>query len=345
MSKQIIFATLVALLVSTIIPVISVEAQFSPPVTVVMQMKVLTANGADRGFSCQTNGTETRYGCTFFDSEAGYGLPYSGNPRPYPYSSNPVTVNIENDYLLDVVPQEMSPALYSQPAALRSQAVVARSYLHWQIGNSTIALNNSTQFQAFIPYSFEGLTLNSTFNPNDATIPCNSTNLDALQTTLCSANSPRHYLAQDDGNPNALPAKALFFADVKNQTVDGTFDRPYLASVNEAISTACDADDFGPGYGLSQEGANRWARGHQCSYSGAPVVGNNAPGGQWSVRWIKPEQILFHYYTDVNLRDAGNNNAILSASPQFRWNPLDIPGIPSEYTTTSPPSTPGLPYY
>lgn len=166
MFKQLISASLLALLFSIALPLTYVEAQFSPPITVVMQMKVLTADGADRGFSCQTNGTETRYGCTFFDSEAGYGLPYSGSSRPYPYSSNPVTVNIENDYLLDVVPQEMSPALYSQPIALRAQAVVARSYLHWQIGNSTIALNNSTQFQAFIPYSFEGLALDSSFNPN-----------------------------------------------------------------------------------------------------------------------------------------------------------------------------------
>ena len=67
-------------------------------------------------------------------------------------------------------------------------------------------------------------------------------------------------------------------------------------------------------YGLSQKGANRWARGNRCGVA--------LPGELWSVRWTTAEQILFHYFTRVHLRDANIGKLILS--PDWRWNPLLI---------------------
>ena len=70
---------------------------------------------------------------------------------------------------------------------------------------------------------------------------------------------------------------------------------------------------------MSQEGAQRWATGDQC---GTLHPDSDAP---WSVRWTRPEQILFHYYTDVHLRDA-NKQVVTSRSAEKRWSPLKIVG-------------------
>jgi hypothetical protein len=67
---------------------------------------------------------------------------------------------------------------------------------------------------------------------------------------------------------------------------------------------------------MSQIGANRWARGMRCGIS-IPT-----PPAPWSLRWTTVEQILFHYFTRVHLRDANNGKQILS--PNWRWNPLQI---------------------
>ncbi len=56
------------------------------------------------------NEADTRYGCTAFPGE--------NSEYPYPYSTNPATVSIEDDYLLDVVPREMGT--YYHPLALES---------------------------------------------------------------------------------------------------------------------------------------------------------------------------------------------------------------------------------
>lgn len=77
---------------------------------------------------------------------------------------------------------------------------------------------------------------------------------------------------------------------------------------------------------MSQDGAGRWARGNQCSTSGA--------GDQpWSVRWDDFRQILVHYYTGVHLLDANNNNIALT--PDNRWNLLWIQSLPPSLATSS----------
>jgi hypothetical protein len=283
--------------------------------------------------NCSLLSARLAYGCTFIENNATYAFPYA--------QSISATVAVETDYLLDVVAQELSPEQYDQPIATKALAIAARSYTWYFVGNPPQSgfpvdspYNNSTKYQVFIPYRFEMLdrTLGQGPNiPNNAANPCASTNLNVSQTKVCNAVKDRYYVAFDGFD---LPAKALHGADVRTQTVADP-SKDYLKSVSEPISTVCDADNSGQGYGLSQEGAVRWARGNQCA---RPVSGNIP----WTVKWTKPEQILFHYYTDVNLRDAGHNNAILSTSPQFRWNPLELNGVPAVFTMTSP--LPPLPY-
>ncbi len=248
---------------------------------------------------------DTSFGCTAFVGD---------DNHPYPYgTANPVTIPIETDHFLDVVPQEMGT--YYHPTALQAQAIAARTYAYWHIHQGS-TINNSNEFQVFIPYKFESLPP-ATF-PDNTSDPCASSNLNANQRIVCGAVAPRHYVSYGTYPNDDLPAFTEFTSDVYDHTIShpqqGTL-YPYLLGVDNPISTACDANNFGHYRGMSQEGASRWARGNQCSYA--------AQGDMpWSVHWERPEQILVHYYTGVHLRDAGNNNALLT--PSYRWNPLQI---------------------
>lgn len=280
---------------------------FDPPSQVTVHMYGLEYPGGAR-WTDPNNGSyhlcssdDTFYGCTFFDEEH-----YGQNARSYPYATNPVTVSIENDYLLDVVPQEMGT--YYHPTAIEAQAIAARTYAYWHI-NQGSTINDSTQFQVFIPYKFESLI--PVTDPDNPTEPCTSSNLNIAQQIVCDAVAPRYFL--DAYLIGENPAKTEYFSDIQNRTVDG--GEPYLMSVDDPISTACDANDFGHGRGMSQEGASRWARGNRCSYA---AQGDNP----WSVRWERAEQILVHYYPVASMRDADNISHL--PAPYFRWNPLSI---------------------
>ena len=250
---------------------------------------------------CSSN--DTYYGCTAF----------VGNPSySYPYGTNPVTIPIETDYLLDVVPQEVSVEAF-HPTAIQAQAIAARSYAYWHIRQGS-TINNSTQFQVFVPYAFEALPSAASPNfPNNPSNPCASTNLNADQRIVCNAVAPRHYIAYGAYPNDDLPAFTEYFADIRNRTVSG--GQPYLIAVDDPISSHSDIVNDGHGRGMSQKGASRWARGN-LSYN------INRDLGAWSVRWERANQILVHYYTGVHLRDASNNNALLT--PSYRWNPLQI---------------------
>jgi peptidoglycan hydrolase-like amidase len=107
--------------------------------------------------STPQNEADNRYGCTAYPGE--------GTQYPYPYPTNPATVSIEDDYLLDVVPREMGT--YYHPLALRAQAVAARTYAYCAIranegtedfwGNCRKEINNSNEFQVFVPWYFESI--------------------------------------------------------------------------------------------------------------------------------------------------------------------------------------------
>ncbi|PKO19558.1 MAG: hypothetical protein CVU38_21555, partial [Chloroflexi bacterium HGW-Chloroflexi-1] len=78
-----------------------------------------------------------------------------------------MTVEIEstavnNRYLRDVVPQEMGPAAY-HPTAIQAQAIAARSFAYYHIRQGS-SINNSTQYQAFIPRKYDTLTASQQAN-------------------------------------------------------------------------------------------------------------------------------------------------------------------------------------
>jgi hypothetical protein len=305
-SFSILFLLLSTLVISAPQAIARALLTYSPPSQIGVWMYWLTASGARREPYTLCASGNTRWGCTAFCDESGYPCERS-QTLSYPYATNPVTILIETDYLLDVVPQEMGT--YYHPTALQAQAIAARSYAYWHI-NQGSTINNSIQFQAFIPYKFESLP--PTTFPDNPDNPCASSNLNTSQRIVCGAVAPRHYLSYGTYPNDDLPVFTEFSADVWNRTVAGS--QPYLIAVDDPISTGCDANNYGHGRGMSQEGASRWARGNRCSY---PGQGDDP----WSVRWERAEQILVHYYTGVHIRHAANN-ALLT--PSYRWNPLQI---------------------
>ncbi len=252
-------------------------------------------------FNLCTSGN-TQWGCTWFDEDH---FPPS-QVRGYPYDSNPTTRPIETDYLLDVVSRETPPDDY-HPTAVQAEAIAGRTYAYFHIRQGS-TINNSIDFQAFIPYTFEGL-YPATF-PSNPDNPCASGNLNTFQRVACAAVAPQYYLSSSS---NDLPAFTQYFDDVlsRTETDTGTL---HLRAVDDPISTSCGTtNSIGHHYGLSQHGASRWARGSLCAFS---TQGNDP----WSVQWSRVEQILIHYYTGVHLRNA--NTTILT--PDYRWNPLRI---------------------
>ncbi len=191
------------------------------------------------------------------------------------YLTNPATVDIEDDYLLDVVPTEMGT--YYHPLALRAQAIAARTYAYCAIranegtedfwGFCRKEINNSNEFQVFVPYYFESI---------------NSPQL--IQEVV---NETRGLYLIYAPEPAKGPIFSEFSADAYLQTAKGGYS--YLKGVEDPISSGCDADVGGHGRGMSQEGASRWARGNRCSYPG--------PGDEpWPVRWEDYRQILTRHY-------------------------------------------------
>jgi len=281
-------------------------SSFTPPDSITVTMyRLVYPGGGNTNIACQLNPPDKNWGCTWFDQ---FRYP-SDQVRPYPYTNNPATVSIETDYLLDVVPREM-PVDPFHPTAIQAQAIAARSYAYWHIRQGS-AINNSNQFQVFVPYTFEALS--STTFPDNPSDPCASSNLNRYQRIVCGAVARRHYIAYGTSPNDDLPAFSEFFADIRNRTVNG--GQPYLIAVDDPISSHPDIVPDGHGRGMSQKGAGRWARGN-LSFN------MNRDLGAWSVRWERAEQILVHYYTGVHIRDAANNNALLT--PSYRWNPLQI---------------------
>jgi|GEM_PF-1419349 len=250
----------------------------------------------------------TNYGCTEL----------VGDPNhAYPYTINPVTVPLETDYLLDVVPKESPPA-WLHATAVTAQAIAARTFTYWYAQQGQV-INNSTRFQIFVPYKFESLPP-ITFPDNPAD-PCASSNLNHYQQIVCDAVALQHYISYN----NDSPAFIQFFSDRELETVTNP-NHPYLLGVQDPISQPPpegDASDAGHGQGMSQRGASRWARGN--TYANI-----NKPGNLWSVRWDDVRQILTHYYTGVHIRDANGT----PLTPPDRWNALRItPTAPLTLTT------------
>ena len=225
----------------------------------------------------------------------------------YPYDINPAWVDVENDYLIDVVSREMPPQDYPNPSALAAQAVAARSYAGHQYEVSDPVykiIANDTRYQVFIPYAFDAF-LGIDIFPSEVNSCAN--NLNALQQMVCNAvtSTVGTYLALHNNN---LPAKTEFSADWGTLTVAG--DEPNIG-IADPISI-CGVDTSGShGRGMSQKGANRWALGNKC----ATASDGNQP---WSVTWTDYRQILVHYYTGIDILDGSG----AKVAPDDRWNLL-----------------------
>lgn len=257
-------------------------ASYSPPTMITVWMYRLDSGGNIQSPPTLCTENSTAYGCTA-DSVLG----------GYPFATNPVTVQIEgtavNDrYLRDVVPQEMGPAAY-HPTAIQAQAIAARTYAYYHIRQGS-TINNSIQYQAFIPRKYDTLTASQQANIN-----------------LAVQN--RYYLSQSSSDN---PILAEFFADIPLRTITNP-GYSYLVQVEDPISSYPGVIQDGHGHGLSQKGASRWARGN-LSYN------INTDLGAWSVSWPNRFQILAHYYTGIHVRDADSANAI--QTPDRRFNVL-----------------------
>lgn len=164
---------------------------YSPPTQVTIQMYELNQNGTSTNIRCSSSNSE-KWGCTAFcnngdESGQRWAECAPGTTKPYPYSSDAPPVQIESDYLLDVVAHEAWPDILSA-VAVEANAIAARSftYGHIQI-NSTI--DNSTSKHVFVPYRFE--RLNPTVTPNNPANVCSSTNLNVAQQKVCNGAARR----------------------------------------------------------------------------------------------------------------------------------------------------------
>jgi hypothetical protein len=312
--RRIIFLLMLTMMVAfSLVPAVSARPlrTFTPPSNITLHTYWLTEYGARRLPFTQCATGHTRWGCTVFCNEGGY--PCLGTQiRSYPYYFNPVSIPIETDYLLDVIPREISVDVF-HPNSIQAQAIAARSYAYWHIrAGSTI--NNSTEYQAFIPYGFEALNLAT--DPDNSIAPCSSTNLNASQARVCLGVMDRYYISYGSFPDDDLPALSEFFADIPNRTLTG--QQSYELSVADPISSNPAIIQDGHGRGMSQKGASRW------SYGNMGFQGNLDP---WSVQWENYKQILVHYYSGINLRDANDSNSKITSA--YRWNPLQISGIPT----------------
>lgn len=299
-------------------------ASYQPPTHVTVEMYELFQNGASTGNKCDAadeNGQyvyQYRWGCTAYCNN----LPLCDTSQTYPFPmlTNPTSVEIDgtsgapdgspyNQYLRDVVPQELGIELASQGnkplSAVEAQAIAARTYIYQRmeyIGQYGTP-NNSTQFQVFVPYRYDTLT-------------------DAQKRRVQAATANRVYLTEAD---STYPIEALYGADNPGSTAQG--NRPYLKSVPDPISAAYGAWNGTTNGGMSSKGASRWSFGHTSSWG--PVVAShpnyphdvNGLGDFWSVRFAEAAQILTHYYIGIHLRDADTLELL---TPVYRWNPLQI---------------------
>jgi hypothetical protein len=201
----------------------------------------------------------------------------------------------EDYYLRNVLPNEMNFAEITPDSgaeALKAQAIAARTVASWKSANfpqevvrqTFNVINNSTQFQVFVP---------GTYNDYPSY-------QDEIETTLNATQG--QYLSAGDGHT----VDAEFSSDVEGISNDG--GQTYLKPVQDPIST-CDLRAYGNGWGMSQRGAIRWAKGNTCP---------DGSGAVWPVKW-NHQQILVHYYTGIDIIDDSTGNKV---APDDRWNLL-----------------------
>ncbi|NJN97305.1 MAG: hypothetical protein HC875_26090 [Anaerolineales bacterium] len=236
---------------------------------------------------CQLN--DIRYGCVY---RAGGDGPI---PGVYPFGSNNTpTISIEigtQGYLRNVVPNELDPG--HAASSVRAQAIAARTYAYRQILDTPggILNNSATNFQTYIPYSYDTLST-------------------SYKAVIDQAVSGQVYLSL----PGSTDPIAAFFGQDNDLWTTGR-SQSYLKSIYDPISRAEGHDVGTSNGGMGQKAAGRWGAGRTGEYP--------EHGSQWTVRWDTAQQILAHYYTGINFIG-------LSPDPpdDYRFNILDVPGLP-----------------
>lgn len=321
--------TTILLLVGLIIPTLlstttisqaSIPDDYEAPAEITVFMYALNENGDILGSVedslCEPG--DLRYGCTAHcnPGELPPAVCNTGLEIPYPYSTNPVTISIENDYLLDVVGTEINPRVFEfELNAMRAQAVAARTFAYFfEYYDSLPTITNSALHQVFIPFQFDALGYDE-FTPE----PCNPdlANLSIFQQKICNATAERRYISYNYEIFGAdLPVLTEYSSDIPWRTETG-YDGdgnliPYLLGVDDPVSSYPEIIQNGHGRGLSQHGASRWAYGN---------LGAQGNLDAWSVRWRSRDMILAHYYTGIQVRLASDTQV---RTPDYRWNPLSI---------------------
>ena len=316
------------------------QSPFIPPVTITVHMYVLNTNIGFEGLRTDEPCTQglRQFGCTIAPAIDGYG---------YPYDTSIVTVNMESDYLLDVVSKESNPETGFSPLALKTQAVAARTYAYYKIHYPDFIvdgfIDNSIANQIFIPYQFDRLGMAG----SDASYkafrldvdPCinpilttgERVELTYEQQITCAARRGQYYLTAQSALDSPPPIHAEFSADwphgAENRDGDIFID-PISGTVADVVDVeisrteTCFVADLdypsgSHGVGMTQRGADRWAKGDRCPQN----INQSIP---WSVQYIRPEQILFHYYPGTTLRAATQAGNTIVSNPYWRWNPLQF---------------------
>ena len=235
---------------------------------------------------------DTAYGC-------GYTLVNGSYIRGYPYPDSIATLNIETEYLPNVIPFETNPGDGFGSTSLRAQSVAARTYSYYFSDHpvhSTFDLNNSAEkqyFQANGRYTMRPAHPNS-----DAAIAATSGYYVATSDKVAIF---AEFGADHDPN-NSIPE----YVAPAYYTNSG--DKFYLASVYDPISNGEDDNPKGAGHGrgLSQQGAKKWGRGYNTANERFPV---------WDYT-----KILAHYYTGINMYVPNGSGGYNPAWGPFRWN-------------------------
>lgn len=232
------------------------------------------------------------YLCTWPSSDYGCGdaAPVY-TPVGYPYAENGYYyLDTEADYLPNVLPNEINLAQIRppEPEALKAQAVAARTfatykskffgqYVQRQDGTWVYVIDNSITYQVYIPGS-KNLIYDGTTSYQ--------TEIDAAITT--TANQFLQYITPcpppyDGYTCHAIDAE--FSSDMIQHTEDG--GKPYLKLVQEPISSSmCNLPGVaGNGWGMSQRGAIRWAKGNTCP---------DGTGEVWPVKWDYKQILVVH---------------------------------------------------
>jgi len=325
-----------ATLLFCVLNVASVQAQYTPPENVTIEMyRLIQGTGASTDIPCRPG--DISYGCTAYPSDPS---------RAYPFEDSTVTISIDGDaivdpdndgnlvednlytpsqrYLWDLVPAEYGIHEGSRGnkefSGVEAQAIASRTYAYQRIQDkeSYDPYNNSTQFHVYIPYSYQALLTQST-----------------QQERLLDAMRHRLYMSPPD---NDYPITALYGADNGLTTVSSIAEGKGEITQGNGYSPRQSVIDpineeygrpFGTTYGgMSSKGASRWSFGHTSSKGPSPPHLPTYPGdldGEgdfWSVRLDHSRQILTHYYTGIHIRNADSNNEIMT--PNYRWVPLGI---------------------